>query len=161
MKNIFCKINKFKYSGNTFPSYLSHGCQIHDEGKREVIRRLEKMPKVKHVCGMEPLPRYTMPDESEPEYGLILDELQNDCHSLVGSSYYYIKSCEGECTLCRIIHGGGKVFFHEVIDHKQHGISDEDIEHSVKMDPGTFALPDHYHISVEVEKKLRALMEFS
>jgi len=110
---------------------------------------------------MEPLPRYVMPDESEPEYDLILDELHNHRRSQIGSSYFYIKSDEEGCAMCRIIHGGGKVYFHEIVDHQQHGISDEDIEHSVKMDPGTFALPGHYHISDHIEKKLRALMEFS
>jgi len=119
------------------------------------------MAKAEHMGGMEPLPRYVMPDESEPEYDLILNELQHDRRSMIGSSYFYIKSDQENCSLCRIIHGGGKIYFHEIVDHLQHGISDEDIEYSVKMDTGTFKLPGHYHISSLVEKKLRSLMEFS
>jgi hypothetical protein len=108
---------------------------------------------------MEPLPRYVMPDESEPEYDLILEELHNDRQSQIGSSYFYIKSDKDGCVLCRIIHGGKMIYFHEVVNHLQHGISDEDIELSVKMDPGTFALPGHYHISAHIEQKLRILYD--
>ena len=118
------------------------------------------MPKAKGVGGMEPLPRYSMPDESEPEYRLILDELHDDRRSLIGSSFFYVRSDERECSLCRIIHGGGMVYFHEIIDHMQYGISNEDIEQSVSLDPHTFTLPGHYRISPVIEKKLRALMEF-
>ena len=115
------------------------------------------MPKVKTISGMDPLPRYIMPDESEPEYGAILEQLQDHRKSQVGSSYYYVRAGDDRCCLCRIVHGGGKVFFHEMVDHHKHGISDEDIEESLKMDTGSFTLPGHYHISPRIEQKLRAL----
>jgi hypothetical protein len=117
------------------------------------------MPKVKKISGMDPLPRYIMPDESEPEYELILEQLQNYRKSLIGPSYYYIRANDERCCLCRIVHGAGKVFFHEMVDHRQHGISDEDIEESVKQDTGAFTLPGHYHISPHIEQKLRALYD--
>ena len=117
------------------------------------------MPKAEQLNSVEPLPRYTMPDESEPEYALILDELQNDRRSLIGSSYYYIKSDEAGSNLCRIIHCGGKIYFHEIVNHRQHGISDEDIDLSVKINTGMYSLPCHYPISVLVEKKLRILYD--
>ena len=41
---------------------------------------------------MAPLPQYIMPDESEPEYELILEQLQDYRKSLIGSSYYYIRA---------------------------------------------------------------------
>jgi hypothetical protein len=115
------------------------------------------MPKAQKISGVEPLPRYSMPDESEPEYTLILNELQDDRRSIIGMSYYYIKSDPEGFALCRIIHGGGKVYFHEIVDHRKSGISDEDIELSAEMDPGTFELPGYFHISALVEQKLRAL----
>jgi hypothetical protein len=127
------------------------------------MRRLKggkKMAKAERTGSMEPLPRYTMPDGSEPEYDLILDELYNDRRSLIGASYFYIKSDDLGCSLCRIIPGGGKIYFHEVVDHRHHGISDEDIELSARMCPGTYALPGHYPISPIIEKKLRVLLEF-
>jgi hypothetical protein len=119
------------------------------------------MPKAEQIGGIQPLPRYVMPDMSEPEYDLILDELRDDGRSSIGSSFFYIKSDNDGCVLCRVIQGAGKIYFHEVVNHLQHGISDEDLELSVKKDPGTFALPGHYHISDLIEKKLHALMEFS
>jgi hypothetical protein len=117
------------------------------------------MPKAKQVSGMQPLPRYVMPDESEPEYNIILDDLYNHRHSLIGSSYFYIKSDKDDCALCRIIHGGGKIYFHEVVDHARHGISDEDLELSVKSDTGVFSLPGHHPISPHVEQKLRVIYD--
>lgn len=118
------------------------------------------MPRAELRQSTEPLPRYAMPNESEPEYDLILEELHKDRHSQVGRAFFYIKSDEDGCALCRIMHGGGKIYFHEIIDHRKHGIADEDIELSARMDPQAFALPGHYHISPLVEKKLRALFEF-
>ncbi|MCX6685496.1 MAG: hypothetical protein NTV10_02405 [Methanoregula sp.] len=117
------------------------------------------MPKVKKITGMAPLPHYVMLDESEPEYELIFKQLQDYRKSLIGSSYYYVRAGDERCCLCRIVHGGGKVFFHEMVDHHKHGISDEDIEESVKFDNGSFSLPGHYHISPRIETKLRALYD--
>jgi hypothetical protein len=117
------------------------------------------MPKVKRITGMAPLPQYIMPDESEPEYELILEQLKEYHNSLIGSSYYYIRAGDEHCCLCRIVHGGGKVFFHELVDHHKHGISEEDIEWSVKQDTGSFTLPGYYPISSHIEQKLRILYD--
>jgi hypothetical protein len=118
------------------------------------------MPTSKPVCSAEPLPRYIMPDESEPEYAAILEQLEQYRNSQVGMSYYYIRAGENTNVLCRIIPGGKNVFFHEIVNHHQHGISDEDIEESVMRDTGAFTLPGHFHISPHIEKKLRSLLEF-
>jgi hypothetical protein len=101
-----------------------------------------------------------MPDESEPEYAAILEQLEQYRKSQVGMSYYYIRAGENSNSLCRIVPGGKNVFFHEVVDHRQHGISDEDIEESIMRDTGAFTLPGHFHISEHIEKKLRSLLEF-
>jgi len=108
---------------------------------------------------MAPLPHYIMPDESEPEYEIIFEQLQDYHKSMIGSSYYYIRAGDERCCLCRIVHGGGKVFFHELVDHQKHGISDEDIEESVRQDTGSFTLPEHYLISPNIEQKLRILYD--
>jgi hypothetical protein len=115
------------------------------------------MPKARKITGMAPLPHYVMPDASEPEYELILEQLQDYRQSLIGNSYYYVKAGDESCCLCRIIHGGGKVFFHELVDYDRHGISDEDIEESVIPDTGSLSLPGNYPISHHVEQKLRVL----
>jgi hypothetical protein len=100
-----------------------------------------------------------MPDGSEPEYELILEQVQDYRQSLIGNSYYYIRAGDERYCLCRIIHGGGKVFFHELVDHDRHGISNEDIEESVRLDTGSFSLPGYYPISPHVEQKLRVLYD--
>jgi hypothetical protein len=117
------------------------------------------MPKVKNITGLAPLPQYIMPDESEPEYELILEQLQDYRESMIGSSYYYIRAGDERRCLCRIVHGGGKIFFHELVDHQKHGISDEDLEESVRQDTGSFTLPEHYPLSPHIEQKLRILYD--
>lgn len=112
------------------------------------------MSKIKTTCGIEPVPRYIMPDRSSPKYELIIEQLQNCCSSSPRSSYYYIKKDTNWRYLCRIIHGGGKVFFHEVIDHEKYSISDEDIDRVLRPEMEIVSLPGHYMISPEIEKKL-------
>jgi hypothetical protein len=117
------------------------------------------MPKAKNTTGMAPLPQYIMPDESEPDYELILEQLQDYRKSMIGSSYYYVRTGNDRCCLCRIVHGGGKIFFHEQVDHHKHGISDEDIENSVRQDTGSLSLPGYHPVSPHVEQKLRILYD--
>ena len=112
------------------------------------------MSKIKSPCGIEPVPCYIMPDRSSPKYELIIEQLQNCSNSSIGSYYYYIKADTNSRYLCRIIHGGGKVFFHEVIDHEKHSISDDDIDRLLRSDMEIASLPGHYMISPEIEKKL-------
>ena len=107
-----------------------------------------------------PLPRYAMPDWSEPEYEIILERLQDHRRSMIGSAFFYIRmGSDEEICLCRIIPGGGKVFFHEIVDHGRYGISKEDLQEAIKYDPGIFSLPGFIHISPHIEKKLRALLD--
>ena len=115
------------------------------------------MPKAGKIAGIAPLPHYSMPDHSVPPYEVILEELENHEHCLIGSSYFYILEDDQGLCLCRIVYGGGKIYFHEVVDHRQHAISDEDLEESVGDRSGPLALPGHYPISRLVEQKLRIL----
>jgi hypothetical protein len=115
------------------------------------------MSKAKHINGIEPVPCYIMPDRSAPEYELIIEQLQNSGNSPIGSSYYYIIANDNRRSLCRIIHGSGTVFFHEVIDHEKYSISDSDIDEVVKPEREISSLPGHYQVSPDIETKLRAL----
>jgi hypothetical protein len=120
---------------------------------------VEKVPKAKSMNGIEPVPRYINPDHSAPDYDAIIGQLLESRKSQIGASYYYIRADENICALCRILPGGGKVFFHEIVNHEQHGISDEEITDSIRQDPGLFSLPGHYQISPHIETKLRALYD--
>jgi len=103
------------------------------------------------------VPRYMMPDQSAPKYELIIEQLQACGNSPISSAYYYVKADENWRSLCKIIHGGGKVFFHEVIDHEKYSISDRDIDEVVRPEMGISLLPGHYRVSPDIEMKLRAL----
>ena len=109
--------------------------------------------------GAEPLPRYATADGSAPEYEVLLEQIQNYRASMIGRSFYYIHAGESEhLCLCRIIPGAGNIFFHEIVDHRKYGISDDDMEHAQRFDTGAFTLPGHFHISPHIERKLRALL---
>jgi len=100
-----------------------------------------------------------MPDKSIPPYEEILELLLSYHGSPIGASYYYIQD-EKECrSLCRIIPGTEKIFFHEVVDHEKHGISEEDMNEAVRRDGGAFSVPGYYPISPHIETKLRVLLE--
>jgi len=105
------------------------------------------------------VPRYIMPDTSAPRYEEILDELQDHRKSEIGSAWYYIRLDTEWGSLCRITRGGDRTFYHEVVNHENHGISEADIRESVKHDLGTFSIPGHYAVSPHIEKKLRALYD--
>lgn len=108
---------------------------------------------------IEPLPRYVKPDMSEPDYNIILGELQEYHRSLIGSSYYYIRKHDEIPVLCRIIHGGGKVFFHETVDHEANGITAEDLEEAVVEDSDAFESKGYCNISAHIDSKLRVLFD--
>jgi hypothetical protein len=116
------------------------------------------MAKAKGTC-VEPVPRYIMPDQSTPNYELILEELHNQGRSQVGSSYFYIRKSDDWTSLCRIMYGGGKVFFHEVMDHQKYGISEEDIDQAVQQGTALTVLSDHFFISQQIEMKLHTLID--
>jgi len=100
-----------------------------------------------------------MPDASIPAYDEILKQLQEYHRSLIGSSYYYIRTENDRTTLCRIVPGGGKIFFHEIVDHEKHGISEDDLGEAVSLGAGSFTTPGYYPLSSHVETKLRVLLE--
>jgi hypothetical protein len=117
------------------------------------------MSTAQKICGIEPLPRYIRPDASIPEYDEILEQLQVYHRSLIGSSYYYIRVENDKTNLCRILPGGGKIFFHEIVDHEKHGISEDDLEAAVRFDAGLFSTSGYYPVSPHIETKLRVLLD--
>lgn len=109
------------------------------EDKTESLRRQN--------AGGGPLPRDIMPDRSEPRQEQILSEPEDPRGARIERAFCYIKYDQGGCALCKIIPGGGKICFHEIVEHTKYGISEDDIAESVKTDTGIFSLPGHYQIS--------------
>ena len=78
------------------------------------------MPQAERIAGSDPLPRYVMPDGSGPDYDRILDDLHLHNTALIGLSIYYspVRQREPAGGLCRIVPGGGKIYFHEIVDNR-------------------------------------------
>jgi len=100
-------------------------------------------------------------DEIPIEIDTLFKHLYEYRKSLIGSSHYFIKVEMGCISLCRIVYGGGKLYFSEIVNHQQYGISDIEIEEAVRLNCHKLCLADHYHISPHIEQKLRALLDFS
>jgi len=110
--------------------------------------------------GTGPGQQYAMADRPAPDYEAILEQIQDYRRSMIGRSFFYIHAVRSdEFCLCRIVPGGGKIFFQEIIDHRKCGISDEEMELAQRFDTGAFSLPGHFHITPHIEKKLRALFD--
>jgi len=118
------------------------------------------MTTAQKISGIEPLPRYLRPDASVPEYDEILEQLQEYQRSLIGSSYYYIRVENDMIFLCRILPGGGKIYFHEIVDHAKHGISEDELEEAVSHDTGIFTTQGYYPVSPHIETKLRVVLDY-
>jgi hypothetical protein len=150
------KIENYIFIRKILPSYL---ISVQKEQLRKETGE-GSMATVKKISGREPLPRYVMPDASVPAYDEILNQLQEYHRSLIGSSYYYIRVVDDRTSLCRILPGAGKIFFHEIVDHETHGISDDDLEEAVSQGEGSFSTPGYYPVSSHIETKLRVILDF-
>ena len=117
------------------------------------------MATVQNIGHIEPLPRYLRPDNAIPEYEEILGQLQAYRQSLIGSSYYYIRAENDRKYLCRILPGGGKIYFHEIVDHQKFGIAENELEEAVSLDKGSFSTPGYYPVSPPIETKLRGILD--
>jgi hypothetical protein len=100
-------------------------------------------------------------DEIPLEIEILFNHLYEYRKSLIGSSHYFIKVEKGCISLCRMIYAGGKMYFSEIVNHREYGISDIEIEEAVTINCQNLCLDDHYRISPHIEKKLRALLDFS
>ena len=96
------------------------------------------------------------PSASEPDDTTILEHLQDYKASRIGNSYFYIQAGDTGPSLCRIVHGGGKIFFHEVVDHHKQGVSAKELEEAMGLDTDSFTLPGYYPVSHAIEMKLRS-----
>jgi len=100
-------------------------------------------------------------EEGPPDRGLeeFICCTREEIRALVGGHYYFIRVREECVALCRVPHLEAGRFAHEVLDHRQHGISDDDLEHAIRMKVGHGFQPGYYEISDHIEKKLRALLD--
>jgi len=89
----------------------------------------------------------------------IIDWLGERQESFVGSSYYYIRKSREQYVICRLKISGGILYSIDVINHDEHGISDDDIADAVRSSEEEPEIPGHYHIDRYIEQKLRTLLD--
>ena len=120
---------------------------------------LEMMARSLQGGGGDPVPRYVMPDGSAPDYYHILQHMQKFHTPLIGNSYFYLRKSKETTNLCRIIPGGGQIFFHEFVDPSRYGISEGEIASALQENRGSKNNDGYYPVPAGIELKLR--MQFS
>lgn len=85
--------------------------------------------------------------------------VREEIRAMVGGHYYFIQVREECAMLCRVPLFAEERIRHEVMDHVQHGISDDDLDHALKMLGAHLSQPGYYEISDHIERKLRALLD--
>jgi hypothetical protein len=95
----------------------------------------------------------------DPDLQDFMGGVEDEVRAIVGKHYYFIRARPEGPALCRVpLFTKGK-FPREVIDHIQHGISDDDLYHAIGVRGGNPSPPGYYKISDHIEGKLRALFD--
>jgi hypothetical protein len=99
-------------------------------------------------------PQYYIINQSEPQYELIKTQLLGPSSHPIGSSHYFIRAGRDNACVCRIKAGNGTVLFYEILNHRQEGITDDDIREAVCRPSGASPLPGYFYITPEIQEKL-------
>ncbi|MGA2934291.1 MAG: hypothetical protein ABSD81_03960 [Methanomicrobiales archaeon] len=133
------------------------------DGSRRVGRKMGKTQKIKRVEKEENDNRPPALSADEESSGQGLDEfvccVREEIRAMVGGHYYFIQVREECAMLCRVPLFAQERIRHEVMDHIQHGISDDDLCHAIGVRGGNAPPPGFYEISDHIERKLRALLD--
>jgi hypothetical protein len=97
--------------------------------------------------------------EAESEFDQIIAHLSEYGTAQIGHSYFFIRSQGNYAALFRTNLGYGRIYSSEVVDHHQYGISDDDIDHALRIAPPPSEIRGYYPVSRHIEKKLRVLFD--
>ena len=124
------------------------------------MQQFQKVLKKKPVKKMNWLPVLPLLEEGEdPGLKAFMGGIEDDIRAMVGKHYYFIRVGSEGPALCRVpLFTRGKLP-REILDHIQHGVSDEDLYHAVGMKEGIHPPGGYYKISDHIEGKLRALLD--
>lgn len=124
------------------------------------MQQFEKMMRKKGEKRMHWLPVLPILQEGgEPDLQAFMGGIGEDIRAMVGKHYYFIRCGVDGPTLCRVpLFTRGK-FPREVIDHIEHGVTDDDLYHAVGIGKGNTSVPGYYKVSDHIEGKLRALFD--
>ncbi len=99
--------------------------------------------------------QYFMITRSEPQYDQIKNQLLDKCNSCpLGSSYYFIRSDGENVCICRIKPANGAAIFYEILDHRNEGISDDEIREAAAVPSRETPLAGYYYLTPAMEKKI-------
>ena len=124
------------------------------------MQQFEKILKKKGQKKMLWLPVLPVLQEGgDPDLQDFMGGVEDEVRAIVGKHYYFIRVRPESVALCRVpLFTKGK-FPREVMDHVQHGISDDDLYHAIGVGGGDPSSPGYYKISDHIEGKLRALFD--
>jgi hypothetical protein len=97
--------------------------------------------------------------EAESEFDQIIAHLSEYGTAMIGRSYFFIRSRGSDASLYRTNVGYGRIYSSEVIEHYRYGISDDDIDHAIRIAPPQSEIAGYYPVSDHIEKKLRVLFD--
>ena len=124
------------------------------------MQQFEKILRKKPVKNMNWLPVLPLLEEGgDPDLKEFMGGVEEDIRAMVGKHYYFIRVRGEGPALCRVpLFTKGKLPKY-VVDHIQHGISDEDLYHAIGVKEGNPSPEGYYKISDHIEGKLRALLD--
>ena len=124
------------------------------------MQQFEKMIQKKGERKMHWLPVLPLLDEGgDPDLKEFMGGVEEEVRAMIGRHYYFIRVRPDGAALCRVpLFTKGK-FPREMVDHIQHGISDEDLYHAIGVKEGNSSPSGYYKISDHIEGKLRALLD--
>jgi hypothetical protein len=124
------------------------------------MQQFEKIIRKKGQKKMLWLPVLPVLEEGgDPDLSAFMEGVEEEVRAIVGKHYYFIRVRPESVALCRVpLFTKGK-FPREVMDHIQHGISDDDLYHAIGIRGGNTSPPGYYKISDHIEGKLRALFD--
>jgi hypothetical protein len=124
------------------------------------MQEFEKILRKRPVKRLRWLPVLPLLEEGgDPDLQSFMDGVQENIRAMVGRHYYFIRVGAEGPALCRVpLFTKGK-FPKEIIDHIQHGISDDDLYHAVGVKEGNHVSSGYYRISDHIEGKLRSLFD--
>ncbi|HVP94511.1 MAG TPA: hypothetical protein VMS89_04985 [Methanoregulaceae archaeon] len=119
--------------------------------------QLQKVRETGEETSEKGQPIRTFASDDPMQYSEIIEWIEGRRESFVGSSYYYIREDRERPVICRMKITGGYLYSIDVIDHDEHGITDDEIAHAIRFSGDEPDIPGHYHIDGHIGRKLHML----
>lgn len=92
---------------------------------------------------------------AEPQFDQIKNQLlEKSTACPLGTSYYFIRSDGENACICRIKPANGAAIFYEILDHRNEGISDDEIRQVVTRPSSETPLAGYFYLTPAMETKI-------